>query len=300
MAVVVEQSRVRQALNVSDVKTWLRKESKLGWRYGANLRQTIDHRRHRAPLTPTAERVLADLRRDGIAMVKLRELTGRADALEQVRVLVDRQTAAAAAAKGDAATPALKPYLTKLVGSDAPWPVLRPLAVWFAGGPLMGISDHYFGMRTGLADVEVWRNDVTGDEPVPAQLWHRDMADDHYVLKCFVYLDEVDEGRGPLTYAAGTHRDGALRVESSARLAESVAPRSTDDEIAAVVPRQHWITGLGPAGTVVLFDGTGYHKGGHCTRASRTLLYAQFGSQVCRPRGLGRLYDRDEILGAVS
>ena len=46
----------------------------------------------------------------------------------------------------------------------------------------------------------------------------------------------------------------------------------------AVVPRAEWVVCTGPAGTVVVTDTCGYHKGGKPTVGERRLWTAQFTS----------------------
>jgi hypothetical protein len=54
----------------------------------------------------------------------------------------------------------------------------------------------------------------------------------------------------------------------------------------------------GPAGTVVLCDATGLHRGGHVISGHRLIFYALYSADTGRPRGPGYSYDR--VLGAAD
>ena len=111
---------------------------------------------------------------------------------------------------------------------------------------ILQIANAYFGMYTRLRVYNVWRNFVSVAAPRNSQLWHRD-PEDRYVLKAFVYLSDVDDGAGALTYAAGSHGKGELRRQPAfTRTKQDRARRSNDAQMAEVVPPERWVrrTGL--------------------------------------------------------
>ena len=58
----------------------------------------------------------------------------------------------------------------------------------------------------------------------------------------FVYLTDVDEGTGPLTYAPGTNSDGSIKVlPEHFRKEGTMARRSTDEQMRDVFPEESWI-----------------------------------------------------------
>ena len=57
---------------------------------------------------------------------------------------------------------------------------------------------------------------------------------------------------------------------------DGATPRSNDDELARVVPRERWLTACGPAGTMVFADTRGYHKGGWARQSDRIVYVCEF------------------------
>jgi Phytanoyl-CoA dioxygenase (PhyH) len=267
------------------VKHKLKREVGLTWRL-FNLGPTITYRRSGQRPAGEAARVLADLERDGVAVSSVQALLGSDDLLVEMQraaaqLEVDKAdelaaTRERAADRGDVGK---KTYLVELLGSI---PTADPCSPWarIALAPqVRSVANGYFGMVTQVRDYNVWRN-VRTDSPLrESQLWHRDWREDHYVLKAFVYLEDVDEGRGPFHYLPGTHVRGAKRVEPETAV-EGSNRRATDDQMDAVAPRSTWLSATGPAGTLLFADTTGWHKGGSARTGDRLLYTCLFGSQA--------------------
>ncbi len=282
----------------SKLKRFLRAGRKhdFAWRYLYNLGPTLAYRLRRHPLTEEGRRIVADLGRDGVAVTSVDRLFADPGLFEELRATVaqrerDRAEEIAAARReaGDAGSIGHKTFLHKLLGED---PVFDPSDVFarFAlQSELLSIANAYFGMFTQLRYYNVWRTFVTDSAFRESQLWHRD-REDLYVLKLFLNLSDVDEGAGPFTYAAGTHPKGRVRGEP-ASFVEGGVERSGDDEMAAVLPRERWVRGLGPPGTLLLADTRGYHRGGRSRDRDRLLYTCLYTSQASEVRELfgGRL-----------
>ena len=267
------------------VKHKLKREVGLTWRL-FNLGPTLTYRRSGQRPSGEAARVLAALQRDGVAVSSVSALLGSDDLLREMQqaaaVLEEQkaeQLAATRRAAADRGHVGQKTYLVELLGSI---PTADPCSPWarMALSPqVRGVANGYFGMLTQVRDYNVWRN-VRSDSPLrESQLWHRDWREDHYVLKAFVYLEDVDDGRGPFTYVPGTHVRGQKRVDPVTAL-EGTNRRATDDQMAAVVPRSEWLSATGAAGTLLFADTTGWHKGGSARTGDRLLYTCLFGSQA--------------------
>jgi hypothetical protein len=90
-------------------------------------------------------------------------------------------------------------------------------------------------------------------------------------FKSFLYLDDVDEANGPFTYIPGTHRSHALRLRKQLRGNGEASPTSFHaDEIEGALDREVQITG--PAGTLILADVRGLHRGSPQSAGSRSVL----------------------------
>jgi ectoine hydroxylase-related dioxygenase (phytanoyl-CoA dioxygenase family) len=267
------------------VRHKLKREVGLTWRL-FNLGPTLAYRRSGERPAGEAARVLADLQRDGVAISSVSALLGSDDCLAEMRraaAVLEREKAdelavarEAAAARGEVGQ---KTYLVELLGRI---PTADPCSPWarFALAPeVRSVANGYFGMVTQVRDYNVWRN-VRSDSPLrESQLWHRDWREDHYVLKAFVHLEDVDEGRGPFTYVPGTHVRGTKRIEPATAV-EGSNRRATDEQMDAVAPRAEWVTATGPAGTLLFADTTGWHKGGSARTGDRLLYTCLFGSQA--------------------
>src|SRR5262249_25761692 len=166
------------------------------------------------------------------------------------------------------------------------------ILVRFALQPeVLAIANSYFNMLTKLRSYNVWHNFPTHAPPRESQLWHRD-PEDRCVLKMFVYLTDVDEGAGPLSYVPGTHSLGTVKTAAQSEIfreGRSYVHRSNDTQINEVVPKNQWITAVGPKGTVVFVDTRGYHKGGFAVERERILYTCMFLSKASScPEGFKR------------
>jgi hypothetical protein len=241
------------------------------WRYVFNLRPTLTHRRAPGVLGTEARAVAERLRADGVAVTTLEALTGDAELL--ARLQTEAREIEAASSVADT-----KPFLVELLGQA---PVVDPAsaATDIALHPqLRGVADDYFGLRTRVADLNIWRNLPRPGAPSLSQMWHRDLPEDHFIVKAFVYLTDVDEGAGPFCYIPGTHPRGRTRVTTPTTY-DGVNDRTTDDDMAAVLPRERWRSLVGPAGTVIFADTRGLHRGGHATTGSRVALQVLYASR---------------------
>ena len=259
------------------------------WRYLDNLGPSLAYWRGREALGGEAARVLSELNRNGVAVTSVQALLGADSCYSELEAAVarlERDLSEQIAATREAANRAdgWKTYLLELLGRH---PLLDPGSIYarFALQPdILRIANAYFGMHTRLRLYNVWRNFVTVTPPRNSQLWHRDPEDRH-VLKVYVYLSDVAEGSGPFTYAAGSHpKVGLLRHPAITPTKGERAKRSTDAQMAEVVPPERWVHANGPKGTVVFADTRGYHKGGLARERERILYMFMFTSKASRSR----------------
>ncbi len=147
---------------------------------------------------------------------------------------------------------------------------------------LLQIASAYFGMLTHLRFYNVWHTFATQAPARRSQLWHRD-PEDHLILKVFVYLSDVDDGAGPFTYAPSTDLKGKIHQDPEYfREANRRAKRSEDEQMAAIVPPERWIKGVGEAGTIIFADRRGYHKGGLARTHDRIMYNCMFTSPASK------------------
>jgi hypothetical protein len=264
------------------------RKSPLAWRYLFNLGPTVAYRSGRRALTGEAGRVLADLNRDGVAITSAEALfegdSPYAELAAAVEALERRLSGEIERARAEANDPAIgrKTFIHHLLGEK---PALDPqhICTRFAlHNPVLQIANGYFGMYTQLRYYNVWHTLATRGEARESQLWHRD-REDYHILKVFVYFSDVDEGAGPFIYAPGTHLKGKLRQDPDSYL-EGGVKRSEDQQMAAVVPPERWVTCTGRKGTIVFADTRGYHKGGLARERDRIMYACMFTSSASEVR----------------
>jgi Phytanoyl-CoA dioxygenase (PhyH) len=88
-------------------------------------------------------------------------------------------------------------------------------------------------------------------------------------FKSFLYLDDVDEGNGPFAYIPGTQRSHLRRIVKQLRNG-SAATGFSNEELKGVIDRE--VKLVGPAGTLILADVRGFHRGTPQLDRSRSVL----------------------------
>jgi len=92
-------------------------------------------------------------------------------------------------------------------------------------------------------------------------------------FKSFIYLDDVDEGNGPFAYVPGTHRKHLLRIKKQLfGNGEGEAPTTVFPEDMTEDERALETNVLGKAGTLILADVRGMHRGTPQKDRSRSVL----------------------------
>lgn len=258
------------------------------WRYLFNFAPTMSYKP--PVLDGESARVLRDVNRDGIAITTAEKLFGSDPAYANLEAAVEKLEREQAAqletirvANGSARS-VEKNFLHELLG---PRPVLdpsTPFARFALNERILRIANAYFGMYTRLRVYNVWHTFVSPGDAKQSQLWHRD-REDLLILKVFVYLNDIDDGAGPFTYAPGTHKKGPIQTHPPS-FDEQGVRRSTDEQMATVVPADKWIKAIGPKSSIIFADTHGYHKGGHCTERDRIMYHCMFTSPASESKEL--------------
>lgn len=77
-------------------------------------------------------------------------------------------------------------------------------------------------------------------------------------FKSFLYLDDVDEGNGPFAYIPGTQRSHMRRIVKQLKQG-TAATGFKDEELKSLISKEVRLTG--EAGTLILADVRGFHRG---------------------------------------
>jgi ectoine hydroxylase-related dioxygenase (phytanoyl-CoA dioxygenase family) len=234
---------------------------------------------------PIEERVVRELREDGISLAKLDDLLPE-PAFEQIRAWGEKLVAAPSnqerikliesGARPEARSG--KYFLVRLLGD-------RPTLDFNDAGVRMSISaamlriiSGYFGMFARLAELDVWYNMPTGGAPIMSQQWHRD-PEDKRMIKAFLYLRDVDETTGPLSFVRGSHNSGSLK-HVRPRNAGMYPPLGFVEEN---FPKEQIRVCTGEAGTIAFADTTGFHKGGQPSKHARLLFNCMYTTNAAIP-----------------
>jgi hypothetical protein len=126
-------------------------------------------------------------------------------------------------------------------------------------------------------------------ERVASQRWHRDPEDEH-VVKLFVYLSDVDDGAGPFEYVRGSATGGRY---GDLWPWQRQGLTAISDELEDAVAPEDVLTMRGPAGTIVLCDTGGFHRGGFARTAPRILSVATYLTPGLKGKWGRRRFDVD-------
>ena len=139
-------------------------------------------------------------------------------------------------------------------------------------------------MRLRVYDYNAWLNLASPGDATQSQKWHRDLPEDHDIVKVFLYVRDVPEGAGPLSYVAGTHTAEGRRL----RLPETwdgIGFRVNDTDVDRALAGARVVTAPGPAGTVVFADTRGLHRGGWARDTDRLVALGLYASRSCNRPG---------------
>lgn len=267
--------------------------SRWKWRYIDNLIPLVDFCMHQPNLTGEAERVLADLNRNGVAITSAVDLFGTNSAYSDLKAATARledelanEIQSARARANDAND--WKSYVYWLLGER---PCLDPNDIFVRftlQKPILQVVNAYFKMCTQLRFYNVWHTLASQVPARDSQLWHRD-PEDYCILKVFVYLTDVDDDAGPFTYATGSHSKGHFRRRSAATFLNNGVQRSSDEQMQAAIPSEHWIKATGSEGTIIFADTRGYHKGGLTRGRDRIMYNSMFTSKSAKSEWFERV-----------
>jgi hypothetical protein len=293
----VSPKTVRTAVRTAETRVKLSSEPL--WRNVFNARPTRIHRHNPPVLNDVAQAMLADLQRDGVAVSTLDALTGDAGLLERLQKhvaeleasqhqLIEDRIAELAAIPEDAEV-VQKRFMLHLLDNRRPQIHPDDLLARVALDPqLKGVADSYYGLSSKVSDLNVWYNLPTTRPAYSSQLWHRDLREDRYVVKLFILLRDTPVGAGPFCYLKGTHPKGSGADLVLPSTPGTLSPRTTDEQVVEAGWGDAMHIGTGVAGTVMLADTRGYHKGGLARDEHRLLLHSLYSSAAsAQTRRLG-------------
>lgn len=176
-------------------------------------------------------------------------------------------------------TEGIKWYVIRAFGYRPELPVPTSFAKLLLNDRLLSVVNAYLGVTSRLKYLDVWHNFQVDDSepPIDAELWHRD-NEDRKLIKLFFHLSDVDEDAGPLTYIRGSQPGGPLGHVFPNDPPQGSYPPS--EELESIVSPDLIEANTGDAGTMLLFDACGLHRGGRTKGKARTLLVATYASDA--------------------
>ena len=111
--------------------------------------------------------------------------------------------------------------------------------------------------------------------PLGSQLWHRDNSSHPWAYRVIVYQNDVDLTNGPFCYAPGTQKGGWRYPNTFLRM--------SDEQFSEYVPESDWKIFTGPAGTTIIANIVGYHKGLMNVSGSRACFAFSYYTLPYRP-----------------
>jgi hypothetical protein len=218
-----------------------------------------DHGAAEWPLDNRGEQALAELRRDGIAVLEPLSETRAAAMADYFRaqpvVTASGELTSLEQLTPDAAT----------AGYSLETVLRCPGLVSLLNSPdFLGLAAGYLGCKPTLSSVGVrWTFPSTG--AARFQGYHRDL-DDWRFLKLFIYLTDVDADCGPHTYVRRSHVT-AFGVTAPTYTEAGLASRFGSDSLATIT---------GPRGETFIADTIGVHRAGRPRLRPRLMLQVQY------------------------
>lgn len=141
----------------------------------------------------------------------------------------------------------------------------------------LSVAKEYLKTNPILDIVECWWHTSYGGVPDEnaAQKYHFDM-DRLKWLKVFVYLTDVAEENGPHCFVKGSHRPGKIPWSF---LRQGYA-RIDDEDVFSYFDKVDEVEFHGRAGTIILEDTRGLHKGKHVYGGDRLMLELQYSNSL--------------------
>jgi hypothetical protein len=164
---------------------------------------------------------------------------------------------------------------------------------------LLGISNAYLGLQAKLTYVDMWYTAPSprDAERMKSQRWHRDHIDPH-IIKVFTYFTDVDEDAGAIEYVTGSAPGGPYGDLWAASKAEHYPPA---DALERLVSPAAYRRAEGPAGTIVLCDTGGFHRGGFGSRPRITANFTYVSPASLAAGRTARRFDvGEELPGGLS
>jgi len=225
-------------------------------------------------LTKHKQELLDDLKRDGIAIARVEDFSE-----DLFFDLTSYKEQRKIYSKKDKNKEYLHYYLGGSHHRDPPqeFDNFNPLVEFSVNSDLLNIINSYFRMFCRLIYLEINETKVLNTDSLAraSQNFHRDPGV-RGCIKVFVYLNDVEEGGGAFTYIRQTHTLGKYKDLFNRRFSGVGSTYPNEVELKNNIDEKNIFKVYGQAGTVIIADTTGIHKGGLSTKKSREMTTSVF------------------------
>ena len=233
-------------------------------------------------LNDVQQRTLHSLRTDGIAVLRFQDLFGGElwdEAVADIEPFI-RETEQTPRDLGDRQADKEEVIVRRFFekrGKDGDRVIFSLQSPWlrYAASPLLlDIVNAYAAEPRRLFYLDNWFTVPypSASERVASQRWHRD-PDDEHVVKVFVYFSDVDDEAGPFEYVRSSFSGGRHGELWPWGKGNRYPP---PEEFDAAVPPEDRLTITGPAGTMIVCDTGGFHRGGFARTRPRILSVSSY------------------------
>ncbi len=240
-----------------------------------NKQSKITYERGSHALNDLQEKILLDLKENGLAITHIRQLMPETNILSDLTKVALKELEEANIGRK-------KKFLIYAWDNKPTLELSNPLLKIALEEKILTTVNAYLGLFSRLAFCSINKTLVVGKDAVASgsQRWHRDPSGgDEKICKIFIYLSDVEENSGPFMYIKGSHRSGKFGNIFPSKQPDGIYPPNESIEKSEL--KKHTISLVGTAGTIVFCDTTGMHKGGFSINQDRimaTLLYTSPGS----------------------
>jgi Phytanoyl-CoA dioxygenase (PhyH) len=261
------------------------------WRYVLNREATqlYCNEAKRMELDSLQQQIVYELTENGICIVHFDDLfpTRVFDefyALAGTYLLESKNQKLIETIQGGGVADQWKFYLIRLLGNRPVFDHSNKFLELSLSDEVLRIVCRYLGMFCRIVDIDLWCNIATPGPASYSQRWHRD-PDDKNLIKVFLYLRDVDATKGPFCFVPGSHNGGRFSKVYRQTMPGSHYP--PDGEVEKSFSKNQIKVCTGAAGTVILCDTSGLHKGGHPQSGLRVLFTTAYTTNA----GLMHIYN---------
>jgi hypothetical protein len=167
---------------------------------------------------------------------------------------------------------------------------------WGIETRLHNIIENYIGLPIAFHGVHL-RKDFPNPQQAETLLWHKD-SEDRRMIKVIIYLHDVTKEHGPFEYIPIPQNLEQSWQDSliNKKLKESKFLGINDQQVEKIIPRSHWKSCTGNAGTVLIADTrTTLHHGTIRSKARSALFFAYTANPPKRPELCTQYHDNTFI-----